>query len=68
MIIPSIDMSSSLGKWSFIPASVGFLLGILFLISALDVIFKTGWLIYVNIVYIIIIIIYAIISSIIISK
>ena len=49
-------------------AIVFLLLGILFLISALDVIFKTEWLIYVNIVYIIIIIIYAIISSIMISK
>jgi len=33
LIIPSIDMSSYLGKWSFIPASVGFLLGIFFLLA-----------------------------------
>lgn len=32
LIIPSLEMSSSMGKWSFIPAAVGFLLGILFLL------------------------------------
>ena len=32
LIIPSIDMSSHLGKWSFAPAAIGFLLGILFLL------------------------------------
>ena len=32
LIVPSINMSSDLGKLSFIPASVGFLLGILFLL------------------------------------
>ena len=32
LIIPSIDMSSELGKWSFAPAAIGFLLGILFLL------------------------------------
>lgn len=31
LIIPSLDQSVSLGKWSFIPAAVGFILGILFL-------------------------------------
>lgn len=32
LIIPSIDMSFELGKWSFAPAAIGFLLGILFLL------------------------------------
>lgn len=32
LIIPSIDMSSNMGKLSFIPAAVGFILGILFLL------------------------------------
>jgi len=32
LIVPSIDMSSDMGKWSFIPAGVGFLLGIFFLL------------------------------------
>ena len=32
LLIPAIDMSTSLGKFSFIPAAVGFILGILFLL------------------------------------
>jgi len=32
LITPSINMSSELGKWSFIPAAIGFLLGIFFLL------------------------------------
>ena len=32
LINPSINMSKEMGKWSFIPAAVGFLLGILFLL------------------------------------
>lgn len=32
LIIPAIDMSYSLGKISFLPASVGFILGIIFLL------------------------------------
>ena len=32
LLIPSIDMSESLGRLSFIPATVGFLLGMLFLL------------------------------------
>lgn len=32
LITPSINMSSEMGKWSFIPAAVGFLLGIFFLL------------------------------------
>lgn len=32
LIVPSIDMSNSMGDLSFIPAAVGFLLGILFLL------------------------------------
>lgn len=32
LIIPSINMSSEMEKWSFIPAGVGFLLGIFFLL------------------------------------
>ena len=32
LIIPSIDMSSDMGKYSIIPAAVGFLLGMLFLL------------------------------------
>lgn len=32
LIIPSIDMSSSYGKLSFIPAAIGFLLGVIFLL------------------------------------
>lgn len=31
LIVPSIEQSSDMGKWSFIPAFVGFWLGILFL-------------------------------------
>ena len=33
LIIPSIDMSSGMGKLSFIPAAVGIILGVLFLFS-----------------------------------
>ena len=44
------------------------LLGILFFSVALDTIFKTEWLFYVNIVYVFIIVTYAIVSSIVISK
>lgn len=32
LIIPSIEQSASMGKWSFIPAVVGFWIGILFLL------------------------------------
>ena len=32
LLIPAIDMSESLGNWSFIPAAVGFALGIAFLL------------------------------------
>lgn len=32
LITPSINMSNNMGKWSFIPAAVGFLLGIFFLL------------------------------------
>lgn len=32
LIVPSIDMSSDMGELSFVPAAVGFLLGILFLL------------------------------------
>ena len=32
LITPSINMSSELGDWSFIPAAIGFLLGIFFLL------------------------------------
>lgn len=32
LLIPSIDMSESLGKWAFLPAAVGLLLGIVFLL------------------------------------
>ena len=32
LITPSINMSDEMGKWSFIPAAVGFLLGIFFLL------------------------------------
>ena len=31
LIIPAIEQSSSMGKWSFIPAFIGFWIGILFL-------------------------------------
>ena len=44
------------------------LLGILFFSVGLDTIFKTEWLFYVNIVYVFIIVVYAILSSIVISK
>lgn len=33
LIIPSIEMSESMGKWSFLPAAVGFLLGMAFLLA-----------------------------------
>lgn len=32
LLIPAIDMSESMGKWSFMPAAIGFLFGILFLL------------------------------------
>lgn len=32
LIIPSIDLSSNMGKWSFVPAAVGFMLGMLALL------------------------------------
>ena len=32
LIIPAIEQSENLGKWSFVPAAVGFWLGILFLL------------------------------------
>lgn len=32
LLIPSMDMSESMGKFAFLPATVGFLLGILFLL------------------------------------
>ena len=32
LIIPSIDYSSNLGRLSFLPASIGFMIGILFLL------------------------------------
>lgn len=32
LIIPSMNMSESMGNWSFIPAAIGFLLGIFFLL------------------------------------
>lgn len=32
LLIPSLDMSQSLGKWAFVPAAVGFILGIMFLL------------------------------------
>ena len=32
LIIPALDQSASLGKWSFVPAAVGFWIGILFLL------------------------------------
>lgn len=31
LLIPAIEQSSSMGKWSFVPAAVGFIIGILFL-------------------------------------
>ena len=31
LLIPAIDQSSNLGKWSFVPAAAGFWIGILFL-------------------------------------
>ncbi|WP_195251337.1 ZIP family metal transporter [Romboutsia sp. 1001713B170207_170306_H8] len=33
LIIPSIDMSSNMGKFSFIPAAVGILVGVLFMLA-----------------------------------
>lgn len=32
LLIPSIELSSSMGKWSFVPAAVGFWTGVLFLL------------------------------------
>lgn len=32
LIIPSIEQSANMGKWSFVPAAVGFWIGILFLL------------------------------------
>ena len=32
LLIPAIDQSENLGKWSFVPAAVGFWIGILFLL------------------------------------
>ena len=33
LLLPSIDMSEAMGKWGFVPAALGFLLGILFLLG-----------------------------------
>ena len=33
LLIPAMEQSESMGKWAFIPAAVGFLLGILFLLA-----------------------------------
>lgn len=33
LLIPAMDMSSNLGKMSFLPATIGFLLGIIFLLT-----------------------------------
>ena len=33
LIIPAIDQSSAMGKWSFIPAVIGFWIGILMLLA-----------------------------------
>ncbi len=33
LLIPAMDMSASMGKFAFLPASIGFLLGIAFLLS-----------------------------------
>ena len=33
LLIPAMDMSETMGKFAFIPAAVGFLLGILFLLG-----------------------------------
>ena len=33
LIIPAIDQSSAMGKWSFVPAVIGFWLGILMLLA-----------------------------------
>ena len=32
LLIPAIDQSAALGKWSFVPAAVGFWIGVLFLL------------------------------------
>lgn len=32
MLIPALEQSAQLGQWSFVPAAVGFWLGILFLL------------------------------------
>lgn len=32
LLIPAMDQSSSMGKWAFVPASVGLILGVLFLL------------------------------------
>lgn len=32
LLIPAIDQSATLGKWSFVPAAVGFWIGVLFLL------------------------------------
>ena len=32
LILPALDMSENMGKWSFVPAAVGFLLGVGFLL------------------------------------
>ena len=33
LLIPAMDQSASMGKWSFVPAAVGFWIGILFLLA-----------------------------------
>lgn len=32
LLIPAMDMSENMGKWAFVPAAVGFLLGVVFLL------------------------------------
>lgn len=49
-------------------ALVFLMLGILFSLIAADIIFKTGWLFYVEILCIVIVLIYAVVSSVMISR
>ena len=38
LLIPAMDMSENMGKLAFVPATVGFLLGIIFLLLLLSLI------------------------------
>ena len=59
LIIPAIEQAENMGKWSFVPAAVGFWLGILFLLFPLTrklpkgfhMIISGGWTNLISVIY-----------------